>query len=70
MPPPELLGPYGLLVALGIAVIALWRDHLRSDADDRKDADDWKAIALSSQADNRRLAAAVEATLGIKVPSQ
>lgn len=31
--PPDLLGPLGLTVALAIAVYALWRDHVRSDAD-------------------------------------
>lgn len=42
--PPELLGPLGLTVALGFAVVALWRDHLRADADDRAERD--RAAAL------------------------
>ena len=45
--PPELLGPTGLLVALAFAVAALWRDHVRADADDRSQRDvaiaGWKA---------------------------
>lgn len=41
--PPELLGPTGLLIALLLAVAALWRDHLRADADDRAQRD--QAIA-------------------------
>lgn len=64
---PALLGPYGLLTALLIAVAALWVDHKRSDADDRKERDDWKTLALGSQTDIRRLTAAVEKALGIKV---
>lgn len=43
--PPELLGPVGLTVALGFAVVALWRDHLRADADDRAQRD--RAIDIS-----------------------
>ena len=45
--PPELLGPLGLTVALAFAVVALWRDHTRADADDRVQRDTaiagWKA---------------------------
>lgn len=43
--PPELLGPFGLAVALLIAVAALWRDHLRADADDRAQRDEAFTIA-------------------------
>lgn len=43
--PPEILGPLGLTVAALATIAILWRDHLRSDADDRKERDDWKAIA-------------------------
>ena len=45
--PAELYGPAGLLVALAFAVAALWRDHVRADADDRSQRDTalagWKA---------------------------
>lgn len=44
--PPEVLGPLGLTVALGIAVGALWRDHLRADADDRAQRD--RALDVST----------------------
>lgn len=37
--PPELLGPLGLTAAAVIAVIALWRDHLKADQDDRTQRD-------------------------------
>lgn len=37
--PPEILGPTGVAVAAVIAVAALWREHLRSDADDREQRD-------------------------------
>jgi hypothetical protein len=37
--PPELLGPFALTVALTFAVVLLWRDHLRADADDRAQRD-------------------------------
>lgn len=37
--PPEILGPLGLTVALGFAVLALWQQHLRADADDRVQRD-------------------------------
>jgi hypothetical protein len=37
--PPELLGPYGLVVALLIASAALWRSHVRSDEDVRTQRD-------------------------------
>lgn len=61
MPPPELLGPLGLTIALGVAVMALWRDHLRADADDRTQRDTaiagWRAQTDATD----RLAAAIEA---------
>lgn len=31
--PPEVLGPFGALVLLTIAVAALWRSHERTDQD-------------------------------------
>lgn len=37
--PPEVLGPLGLTVGAVVAVIVLWRDHLRADADDRAQRD-------------------------------
>lgn len=40
--PPELLGPTGLLVACIGVIGALWREHLKADADDRVQRD--KAI--------------------------
>lgn len=43
--PADLFGPLGLLVALAFAVSALWRDHLRADADDRAQRD--RALAIS-----------------------
>lgn len=46
--PPEILGPLGATVLLGIAVIALWRDHLRADADDRaRSIEDRKRLDVS-----------------------
>ena len=58
--PPELLGPFGLLIALGIAVGVLWRDHLRADADDRVQRDlaitGWKEATAAIN----RLSAALE----------
>ena len=44
MPPDAFLGPVALLVAALVAVGALWREHLKADADDRAQRD--KAIAL------------------------
>lgn len=42
--PPELVGPVaGLILALAVAGI-LWREHLRADAEDRKQRDDMFAI--------------------------
>lgn len=56
--PPELFGPLGLLVALSLAVAALWRDHVRADQDDRDQRDRWQAIAekLVADAERRRRA--------------
>lgn len=42
--PPELLGPAGLAVGAIIVVGVLWRDHVRSDSDVRKQRDDLAAI--------------------------
>ena len=36
---PGLTGPLALTVGLAIAVAALWRDHIRADADDRAQRD-------------------------------
>jgi len=58
--PPELLGPVGLTVALGIALAVLWRDHLRSDADDRAQRDGAIERLKALDAAVNRLAAAVE----------
>ena len=66
--PPEILGPFGLAVALIVAVAVLWREHQRADADDRKERDDWKSIAQASQRDMARLTSTIEAKLDIKVP--
>ena len=59
--PPELLGPAGLLVALLLAVAALWRDHLRADADDRTQRDKAMAIAEAIVPALRNLTGALEA---------
>ena len=57
MPSPEILGPLGLTIALGIAVGLLWREHLKADAEDRKQRD--LALDLLDRAiENNRLAAA------------
>lgn len=42
--PPELLGPAALTVGALIVVGVLWREHLRADAEDRKQRDDQLAI--------------------------
>lgn len=34
----------------------------------RRDIDDWKAVALASTEDNRRLTKIIERDLGIKIP--
>lgn len=44
--PPEVYGPAGALVLLGIAVAALWRSHQQQDADVRTDRDFWRDLAL------------------------
>ena len=46
MPLDELLGPAAALAGALTVVGVLWRDHQRSDADDRAERDSWKAIAL------------------------
>lgn len=56
--PPELLGPLGLTVALGIGLIALWRDHLRADADDRAKRDEAFGLLETSLTNNRDAIAA------------
>ena len=59
--PPDLLGPFGLAVALAIAVSALWRDHMRADADDRSQRDTALAGWREQVAATNRLADAIEA---------
>jgi hypothetical protein len=58
--PPEILGPFGALVALGIAVAALWRSHERSDHDVMAQRDrafaGWEAQTTATN----RLADAIE----------
>ena len=45
MTPEQLVGPFALTFGSVAVVIALWRDHLRSDADDRAVRDRSLAIA-------------------------
>lgn len=59
--PPELLGPLGLTIALGLAVLALWRDHIRADADDRAQRDTAIAGWRDQTNATTRLADAIEA---------
>lgn len=61
MPPPDLLGPLGLLVAALLATAVLWKDHLRADADDRAQRDRAVAIAEGLVDGLRELTAAVHA---------
>lgn len=42
--PEDLLGPGGFLIGSLLALGALWREHLKADADDRAQRD--KALAL------------------------
>jgi hypothetical protein len=58
-----LLGPLGLTVALGFAVLALWRDHLRADADDRVQRSEAIAGWREQTAATNRLADAIEADI-------
>jgi hypothetical protein len=37
--PTDLLGPFGLLVALSAGLAVLWREHLNADKDDRDQRD-------------------------------
>jgi predicted outer membrane lipoprotein len=39
MPSETLLGPFALLAAALLTVAALWREHLKADADDRAQRD-------------------------------
>ena len=43
--PSDILGPLGLTAAAVVAVIALWRDHLKADQDDRNQRDEAFRIA-------------------------
>lgn len=54
---PDLLGPYALLVGALIAVVLLWRDHLRADADDRAQRDEAFGIAHAQVEATNRVAA-------------
>ena len=58
--PPDLYGPLGLLIGLSVAVAALWRDHLRADADDRTQRDAALAGWRDQTAATTRLADAIE----------
>ncbi len=66
--PPELLGPLGLTVgallavgALGRVIVALWRNHLEADAEDRRQRDDNFLLARDAIDGTKRMAAAWEA---------
>jgi hypothetical protein len=59
--PAELYGPLGLLVALSIAVGWLWREHLKSDEEDRRQRDEALALARDAVEGTKRMAAAWEA---------
>lgn len=58
--PPEVLGPVGLTIGLLVALSVLWREHVRSDEDDRKQRDialeGWRAQTEAT----KRLADAIE----------
>lgn len=58
--PADLYGPFGLLIALGLAVAALWRDHVRADADDRLQRDLAVTGWREQTAATNRLADAIE----------
>ena len=59
--PDALLGPFGAVVALAIAVGVLWRDHMRADADDRAARDQALLGWREQVAATNRLADAIEA---------
>ncbi len=59
--PDQLLGPAALLVGALIAVAALWKEHLRADAEDRAQRDQAIAGWREQTAATNRLAAALEA---------
>ena len=66
--PADLYGPLGLLIGLSLAVGALWRDHMRADADDRAQRDvalaGWReqtAATREQTAATVRLAESIEA---------
>lgn len=66
----QLLGPVGLTVGAVAVALALWREHLRADADDRKQRDialeGWKAQtdanAAAAAAAEKDAAARLEAS--------
>lgn len=61
MDPASLTGPLAALAGSIVVIVALWRDHLRADADDRSQRD----IAIAGWRDQTgattRLADAIEA---------
>ena len=59
MVPDELLGPGALLVAALFTIGVLWRDHARSDKDDRDERDRWRQVAIDLMAQIPGLTAAV-----------
>jgi len=46
LPLEQLLGPVAALAGALVVVGALWRDHVRSDTDDRLERDSWRALAI------------------------
>lgn len=58
--PAEIFGPTGLLVAAIVAVVVLWRDHMRADTDDRRQRDTALEGWRSQTAATERLAEAIE----------
>ena len=56
--PPEILGPLGLLVGAVTAVTILWREHLKADADDRRQRDEAADLLRQSLANNAAAIAA------------
>jgi hypothetical protein len=63
VPSPEVLGPLAafVFVVMGSVIYALWREHLKSDVDDRAQRDQALAGWRDQTAATNRLAAALEA---------
>lgn len=59
--PDALLGPTAALVGAIIVIGTLWREHLRADAEDRRQRDEAIAEAREQLAVTERLTAALEA---------